>query len=78
MIFQTEENRAVSQNEVSLFQYIKFPVSFTPTILARLTAIALCAELPEIYTNQTFKLPPLFNRNLPGDMLWEYGRNPSC
>jgi hypothetical protein len=39
MIFQTEENRAVSQNEVSLFPSHVFSPLLS-TILARLAAIA--------------------------------------
>lgn len=30
----------------------------------------MCAQLQEIYNNQTFKLPVLFNRKQLGNVLW--------
>lgn len=52
-----------------------FSFSVFSNVLARLAVIALWAKLSKIHNNktQTFKLHLLFNRNIPGNVLWVGG-----
>lgn len=78
VIFQAGVNKAVSQNEVSLFSLHRIPTLPPSNYSSKAGCDHMCTKLQKIYNNQTFKLPLLFNRRLPGDVLWEYGRNPGC
>lgn len=72
MIFQTGENRAISQNEVLLFHYIRFPPVLPPTIPVRLAAIALCAKLPVLIKplNYLFCLTEICQEMCCGSVEW--------